>query len=601
LPSSRPTSLHPTGASAARLDRHRSGRVALLLGHTFLALPCATLLLTAIAFSLGGRISPAIVPAAAGAGLLYSVYLARQLGLAQPVRAGLLAQATCLALLALSAALSATVPDSSADGQVYHQYAVYQLGRGWNPFFHTDIDSLWCRHYSKGPWLYAAALYALSGLLETGKAFNLLLVAASGLVVAGALTFGGLLSHRRAAILGVLAAGNPVAICQSMTFYVDGQLASLFTALAGALLLAVARPGRLTCGLLAPSILLLVNAKFTGLVYAIVLLCVAAGALWWRYRSRPLLRGFAGPVSTALALGVLLVGFNPYVTNTIERGHPLYPLAGVERHPIPGVEKFEVLAQHRPPSIATAGNRLGRLAYSLAAAADFAMVPNAQGVRERVTRRKIPFTTSATELRFYGNADVRLAGWGPLFSGILLLTAAALAYLWRSRRVARWFLGISSGAVLGTVLLNSECWWARYVPQLWLLPLVALGALLALRAPPRGIRSLAGLLLVASALNTALLAYALASCVTEERRDVERFLSQLRATASEVVLSGWIAPQVRLQERGVRVRRVTSRDRLPCADPQVVPWTEGETYYCISQPTPVLQPAAPGPAPTSGR
>jgi len=84
------------------------------------------------------------------------------------------------------------------------------------------VNYVWINHYAKGAWLRAAAVQALSGQLEQGKAFGpLLMVAAALLVFAAAAAAVG---RWRAGILAALAALNPVSVCQILTFYVDGQV-----------------------------------------------------------------------------------------------------------------------------------------------------------------------------------------------------------------------------------------------------------------------------------------------------------------------------------------------------------------------------------------
>src|SRR5207302_510029 len=131
------------------------------------------------------------------------------------------------------------------------------------------------------------------------------------------------IGRRWAVAVAALLGANPVALAQVCSFYVDGMAAALITALA-ALHLLCARAERPRVPLLlaqAAALVLLANLQFTGVVYA-----VAAGALHVGLRaraggSRPALRRAALTTALALAGGVLLVGYDPYVTNTVRKGH----------------------------------------------------------------------------------------------------------------------------------------------------------------------------------------------------------------------------------------------------------------------------------------
>jgi len=220
--------------------------------------------------------------------------------------------------------------DLSWDGQAYHQEAVIQLSNGWNPFHDAPlkgIHSVWINHYAKGPWIAAASLYAITGHIEQGKVFNLLLIASSFFIALAAF-----MAHYRERwieplVLSLLAAGNPVSILQSPTFYVDGQLASMLVIFLALGYLSVFTRRKAVLPLLALSVIITVNIKFTALVYILVISAVVIFYLLLKKQT-----DLAGMVAMALIPGLLagffLVGFNPYVTNTLRQGNPFYPLAG---------------------------------------------------------------------------------------------------------------------------------------------------------------------------------------------------------------------------------------------------------------------------------
>ncbi|MDF2636377.1 MAG: hypothetical protein K0R78_3251, partial [Pelosinus sp.] len=164
--------------------------------------------------------------------------------------------------------------DISYDGQVYHQEAVIQLVNHWNPFqqYLTKEQSqsaVLLNHYAKGPWIYEAALYTVTGQIEQSKAFNFLLITASFLLTFSALQNSQRYSVNQAIFFSLLLAFNPVSIYQSLSFYIDGQLASLLLCLLALSYQMIRQYDIFVLAGFIMSIGLLVNVKFTGIVYAV--------------------------------------------------------------------------------------------------------------------------------------------------------------------------------------------------------------------------------------------------------------------------------------------------------------------------------------------
>ena len=156
----------------------------------------------------------------------------------RPFRMALVVAALLVLLVAASAWISLAFYDVSFDGQAYHQEGVYQLAHGWNPLFTHHISpisidqNVKLNHFTKGPWIIAAAMYRLTGRIETGKFANILLICVAFSMALA--VFAGSRKKLSAwpVAMAVLVAANPVALCQVFTFYVDGQMASLLACLA---------------------------------------------------------------------------------------------------------------------------------------------------------------------------------------------------------------------------------------------------------------------------------------------------------------------------------------------------------------------------------
>jgi hypothetical protein len=86
------------------------------------------------------------------------------------------------------------------------------------------------------------------------------------------------------------------------------------------------------------------------------------------------------------------------------------------------------------------------------------------------------FSKSDTGVFVY--TDVRVGGFGPLFSGICLLTLIIIIlityYCHKNYITVNNYILFLCFLIFLTVIINPESWWARYVPQLWLIPLLIL-------------------------------------------------------------------------------------------------------------------------------
>ena len=249
----------------------------------------------------------------------------------RPFRMALAVAAILVALVAASAWISLAFYDVSFDGQAYHQEGVYQLAHGWNPLFTHYISPISIDqnvkliHFPKGPWIIAAAMYRLTGRIETGKFANILLVCAAFSMAVAAFSGSRKKLSPWPVAMAVLVAANPVALCQILTFYVDGQMASLLACLAVLCFLCVADGNPWVNLLLFEAAVLIIQVKFTGLVYVTIFFAGFFALLAWQ--KRPLRKPLYVAL-LALGLGTFVFGKNPYVSNFFENGHPFYPFFG---------------------------------------------------------------------------------------------------------------------------------------------------------------------------------------------------------------------------------------------------------------------------------
>ncbi len=368
-----------------------------------------------------------------------------------------------LSLVAIGV-LCGLMADISADGATYHTEAVLGLERGINPVT-TPFPgpmAMWTNHYPKLTWYFAAAVAKTTGNFQLGKSYTLLLALGCWVYARRWLRHMGV-RPGCATLTATAMAANPVTMSQMVSMYLDGAMASLLTlAVLACVALVFGEKRWLDCAVLASVSVMLVSTKFTGLAYLAVLWAATGLCMLVRERGRgwrqqvASLRPLGLTVAVTVFIGVLVLGFNPYVTN-MERGlHPMYPLAG------PG--HIDIMAHHISPVAFTdpRRNRVQNLVTSVMSRSQ----PNLEA-----PAWKVPFTTSVREIRSFAAPDVHLAGWGVFFSGVLLASIVMWVYGrgWRASAAS-----LAAGLVLLTVLVNPYAWWARFAPQMALLPVFLL-------------------------------------------------------------------------------------------------------------------------------
>jgi hypothetical protein len=118
----------------------------------------------------------------------------------------------------------------------------------------------------------------------------------------------------------------------------------------------------------------------------------------------------------------------------------------------------------------------------------FSKSENAYGSQS--THWKWPFTISEKEWTATW-VDTRVAGLGPLFGGAILLSLFLLATtIPLDKKKTLVFTGLCL-LIICSALVNPDAWWARYAPQLWLLPVLCAMLALSLNNKPQKILGLA--------------------------------------------------------------------------------------------------------------
>ncbi|RZA00416.1 MAG: hypothetical protein EOP47_14020 [Sphingobacteriaceae bacterium] len=326
---------------------------------------------------------------------------------------------------------------------------------------HTSI-----LHFPKSSWYFAAAVLRLFGTVEMGKAYNIIaLFAAFGIVYT---LFRDLTqSAVRSLVLTVLVLLNPVIWSEITTYLNDGDLyLFLVTYLAAIILwLRDPKPAYVLIGSMA--VICLVNIKFTGLVFflgssffAFIYILIKKSHFTKKFLLSHLIAGI-------IAVGIF--GFNPYVTNMLKRGHPLYPVMGSKE--FPGV--FDKGADDNE-AYETPQNMKGKSFPVRLLYANFGRPGNAPYNDETEAILSNPFTSDLSSWTAYHFHETRVSGFGPYFGVALVLLIIALPILLiRGRDLLIPVLVFFAGLIC-CMALSKHFWWPRFFPMLWLAPIIPL-------------------------------------------------------------------------------------------------------------------------------
>ncbi len=374
-----------------------------------------------------------------------------------------------LAILALWTIVCGLIFDWSYDGMYYHKQAIITLKEGWNPLRQSSIEadvfasypnmSLWLDNYPKGIWIFSAAIYAITNHLETAKAVNILFLLPTFCIAYDVMRGVYGQSRGRSAALALLFVLNPVFICQVFTSYNDLAVGCciIMTVLL-CMKIYTERANAYTYILLFGIAAFSCTVKFTapvfvGIILLVTGICYACKVkMGWIKLKRPVLI-----VLTGFLTGILLIGFDPYVKHLAEGKHIVYPVMGEGAYDIMNTNPPATLEEH---------GQLGKLFISLFSQTnnDIAQVP----------RLKIPFSIHSAELDHLSNADIRIGGFGVLFSGILILSLLLFLAAVCSRIKLLAVIGIFLCTFTLLTLFFPESWWARYTSYTYYIPVFIL-------------------------------------------------------------------------------------------------------------------------------
>ncbi|MDP9042842.1 MAG: hypothetical protein M3N30_12745, partial [Bacteroidota bacterium] len=328
--------------------------------------------------------------------------------------------------------------DISFDGQWYHQESVLQLSTNWNPVkANLEVpeaergysgDNDWCtgrddqiqnlhpfkntspnlkyvaiNHFPKGIENAEASIYKISKHIETAKAVNGILLAATFFLSLSFLYgFTGIRAWQKW-VMALIISFNPIAVTQLLSFCVDGSLACSLTCLVLTCCLLFRQVNKIHLWLMSSLILIMVNIKFTSLVFTCI---IVSGLLTAQliYQKKEDFKKVLLVSMLAGLIGVACCGFHPYLTNLINEGDVFYGLKDTSGE----------IRRNTPAAFLTL-NRIEKLFLSLSShTVDRLENNSARSIP------KIPFSFNKNDIKNVNDAEVLLSGFGPFFSGALI-------------------------------------------------------------------------------------------------------------------------------------------------------------------------------------
>ena len=519
------------------------GSFVLAAGLLFVMMPVLSFCITGLGFIAGLSITSFHFPALVLINILFAFVVVEQIQ-------GKVLLKPFLGAILLFAALSVWgmlhlngVYDTSYDGTWYHQEAILNLYRGWNPYYKTltpEDGSLYgpfyVNHYPKAAWIAEGIVYAFTGKIEMAKVVNLWM--AAGLLFVSLYVF--LLLKNiplwLAIPLSVLLGLNPVSLYQFYSFYVDGILGASLMLMIFLLASGVFTSKRVFTVLALLVFVFVANIKFTGLVYGVVILAFYLLYLLWKRQG--IMYDLTG-ICLAGFFAVLIMGYPTYVTNTINNKHPFFPIMGPESF-------GDVIAAIPQPANFKDKNRFEKFGIALFAEPGWSRSP-------QETRPKRLFKP-VSDKNYFTRPDFELSGLGPYQAEIFLTFFAAIILLLVLKIPYKNEILFLLLLLFCSTFINSEVWYARYAPHLWLLGIILILALY----QHRQAKYVSFLLTAALLFNVGYLAVLYVNSNIHNSIETHRQINALKELNRPVnIVKGWqVTFETRAREAGLNYRFV---------------------------------------------
>jgi len=352
--------------------------------------------------------------------------------------------------------------DYSWDGMAYQKEAILCLHDGWNLVFQDSNQysktygrwsaSLWLDHYPSSSWIIQTYFFSITHSLEASKLTNYLFLFICFSTTCRFLNQSLKIKAKQSLLLSFIVSFNPVTIYQLNTFMVDGALYCLIVTYISSSLSLFYKPAKHNYIILLSTLSICINIKhsatpclfFLSAPISIFLLYIVPKQSYKKLSF----------IATTSIISFTVLGFSPYISNTIETGKPFYPFP---------IKEVDYLSNIRSETFKRS-DRLTGFFISNLSMAEKIRPPHNPNI-------KFPFYIYPNEFQNYaGRAGPEIAGFGPLYGGILLLTIIHLIILFATNGITKptitIFLFYLSLAI--SIFFHKETWWARFIPHAWL-------------------------------------------------------------------------------------------------------------------------------------
>lgn len=363
-----------------------------------------------------------------------------------------------LLVLALLLYVSTLSLDFSWDGLAYHQRAVIALLKGADFLSVAEpTGDLWVDNYAKATWFYGATLVSWFGFPEVGASYHFVLGGAAASYLYFFCRWAGR-GRILALLLAAIAFLNPVFIAQWFTYYSDAALGAFGILLFLATVLVVRENRLVDRVIFLVSAVLVVNVKASGVILAGAAFLYFGIAILVQTRS-PLIaiKKVGAPFAAFLVLAVGVLGYSPYIQNLTHGRHIFYPLMGEN--------SADIMTANSPYGFMQK-NRINTLFLSVFSRSEDLLAATST----KTPTLKVPGRIYKGEIEEFWRVDVRIGGFGPLYSLAFILGLMSFLVLRLDWKVA----GGLTFMVIVAVAVNPYSWWARYSPILWLFPIIPL-------------------------------------------------------------------------------------------------------------------------------
>jgi hypothetical protein len=450
--------------------RERTSSLLLSFGLSLLLFIFFSILVSAVGFFLNIPISTFNFPIAVGLTLL-SLYLLMNLFFKEKTIVYFL-----VVVFLASSCFFASIRiegyfyDLNYDSQWYRLETVIALKNGWNPYRHQltlksdpSISSQnILNSYPKAQEVVEAVIYKFTGKMETGKSFNLLTIIMSFSFVLSTLIRIKKFNLALSIIGALLLASNPIVIIQTLNAYTDGSLYNLMLSLIALFLTYYLTNKNYVLMSIILCISIVWNIKLTAILYSTMFFAVFIIYIFFNkkiFLIAKLIRSYV----LAILIAVVILGFNPFITNVIRYGNPLYSN---------GMSLKDYVYVNTPSSL-YAVNPIGKFIFSI-----FSKPAVIRG-SDATYQLKLPFTISNDEWHWLAS-DNTVSGFGPFFSGIFIVSIVGTAFILKSKHSRQ----VKTGTLLLLLeLLISSVFfpvssYARFIVFFWMFPcLVAIYSL----------------------------------------------------------------------------------------------------------------------------